>query len=61
MLVTEQNLASVFCADGPELTLKCHYCGKAYTTKHGLQQHLRRYHMAEEACDDQNRSRRFYA
>ena len=32
-------------------SLVCKHCGKAYTTRHGLLQHERRYHQAEEAVD----------
>jgi len=33
-------------------SLVCKHCGKAYTTRHGLQQHERRYHRAEEAVEN---------
>ena len=33
-------------------SLVCKHCGKAYTTRHGLLQHERRYHRAEEAVDE---------
>ena len=32
-------------------SLVCQLCGKAYTTRHGLLQHERRYHRAEQAVD----------
>ena len=32
-------------------SLVCQHCGKAYTTRHGLLQHERRYHRAEQAAD----------
>ena len=30
-------------------TLLCDFCGKAYTTRHGLQRHMNLYHSAEQA------------
>ena len=33
-------------------SLVCKHCGKAYTTRHGLLQHERRYHRAEEAVEN---------
>ena len=33
-------------ASAPQITFKCHHCHKVYTTKHGLEQHLRNYHKA---------------
>ena len=33
-------------------SLVCKHCGKAYTTRHGLLQHERRYHRAEEAVEE---------
>ena len=33
-------------------SLVCQHCGKAYTTRHGLLQHARRYHRAEQAVED---------
>ena len=32
--------------------LACEYCGKAYTTRHGLQQHVQVYHAAEQASQE---------
>eukprot|EP00435_Cladocopium_sp_Y103_P007328 s1398_g2.t1 len=33
-------------------SLQCHVCHKVYTTKHGLQRHLREYHEVTEASND---------
>ena len=30
----------------PQITFKCDHCYKVYTTKHGLDQHMRNYHQA---------------
>ncbi|CAL1130183.1 unnamed protein product [Cladocopium goreaui] len=32
--------------------LVCQHCGKVYTTRHGLLQHARRYHRAEQAVEE---------
>ena len=32
--------------------LVCRHCGKVYTTRHGLLQHARRYHRAEQAVEE---------
>ena len=52
-----RQMALLLAADGYQplesnVTLKCEHCGKAYTTRHGLQQHVRIYHAAEQAGQD---------
>ena len=50
-----RQLALILVADGydcptaPPADLHCEHCGKAYTTRHGLQQHMQIYHDAEQA------------
>ena len=39
-----------YCADRVHNHLACPECGKVYTTHHGLQQHMRRYHRATQDC-----------
>ena len=53
-----RQLALLLVTDGYQSTnpvpadLTCHICGKAYTTRHGLQQHMQIYHEAEQACHE---------
>ena len=53
-----RQVALLLVADGYQSTnpvpadLTCHICGKAYTTRHGLQQHMQIYHEAEQACHE---------
>ena len=52
-----RQMALLLTKDGHEAartksSLVCKHCGKAYTTRHGLLQHERRYHRAEEAVED---------
>ena len=53
-----RQLAMLLTRDGVEVpagvsadSLTCPICRKAYTTKHGLQRHLREYHEATEDCN----------
>ena len=53
-----RQLAMLLTRDGVEVpagvsaeSLTCPICRKAYTTKHGLQRHLREYHQATEDCN----------
>ena len=39
-----------YSADRANHHLACTECGKVYTTHHGLQQHMRRYHRATQDC-----------
>ena len=54
MLLTEMDLTAVYCDIAETEKLICETCGKAYTTKHGLAQHLQRCHRAEQALHDNN-------
>lgn len=54
MLLTELNIADQYCDVAAHDKLCCKHCGKAYTTKHGLAQHVRRFHEAEEALGEHN-------
>ena len=49
LLLTDQDLVQQYCHGQPTINLKCDFCGKAYTTKHGLAQHVKQYHSASEA------------
>ena len=54
MLLTEMDLTAVYCDIAATAKLVCETCGKAYTTKHGLAQHLQRCHRAEQALTADN-------
>ena len=52
-----RQMALLLAADGHQSStnpakLVCEHCGKAYTTRHGLQQHVRIYHEAEQASQE---------
>ena len=48
MLLTDQNLTAEYCNVEASATLACETCGKAYTTKHGLAQHIQKFHTAQQ-------------
>ena len=52
MVLTEKQLVELYCDLSAHPELSCPHCGKAYTTQHGLAQHVRRFHEAEEALSD---------
>ena len=52
MVITEMQLVELYCDISENPDLSCRHCGKAYTTQHGLAQHVRRFHEAEEALSD---------
>ena len=43
MLITARDLSAVYCDVGTNIQLVCDICGKAYTTKHGLAQHIQKF------------------
>ena len=49
MYLTEHDLVQQHCNATPTEKLQCNHCLKAFATKHGLAQHLRRLHQAEQA------------
>lgn len=49
MYLTEHDLVQQHCNATPMEKLQCIHCLKAFATKHGLAQHLRRLHRAEQA------------
>ena len=49
MALTEYDLVQQHCNVTPSNKLQCHHCLKAFASKHGLAQHLRRFHQAEQA------------
>ena len=48
MLLTDQRLTAEYCNVEASATLACETCGKVYTTKHGLAQHIQKFHNAQQ-------------
>jgi len=54
MLLTERNLTDAYCDVVEADRLICDTCGKVYTTKHGLAQHIQKFHKAQQVLHDSN-------
>ena len=52
MLLTDRDLTAEFCDVTATATLVCDICGKVYTTKHGLAQHVQKFHSAQQVLQD---------
>jgi len=55
MLLTDRQITAEYCDVEASATLVCETCGKVYTTKHGLAQHVQKFHSAQQvlhASDD---------
>ena len=63
MLLTERQLTAEYCDVEALATLVCETCGKVYTTKHGLAQHIQKFHAAQQVlhASDDNRWTHFMA
>jgi uncharacterized C2H2 Zn-finger protein len=48
MLLTDRQLTAEYCDVEASATLVCETCGKVYTTKHGLAQHVQKFHTAQQ-------------
>ena len=57
MLLTERNLTAEYCDVAATAPLVCDTCGKVYTTKHGLAQHVQKFHNAQQVLHDNNWNR----
>ena len=57
MLLTEKNLTAEYCDVAATAPLVCDTCGKVYTTKHGLAQHVQKFHNAQQVLHDNNWNR----
>ena len=54
MLLTELQMTTEFCDVTETVQLKCEHCGKAYTTRHGLAQHIQKFHKAQQVLNSSN-------
>ena len=54
MLLTERDLTTEYCDVTAAALIVCDICGKAYTTKHGLAQHVQKFHSAQQVLHDSN-------
>ena len=54
MLLTDSQMTAAFCDVTEHTNLQCVHCGKAYTTRHGLTQHIQKFHNAQQVLHSNN-------
>ena len=54
MLLTETQMTAEYCDITEREQLHCDHCGKAYTTRHGLAQHIQKFHNAQQVLHANN-------